>query len=129
MADGQADDIRREIEARSNAAVETVIRDCYSRIAEHVGKMAERLKAYRPAVGENKAEGVFRDSLVENVRDLVGLLPALNITSDPALAQIASRMAVLCQEDASALRDLPSVRESVARDADAILADVTAFLA
>jgi len=128
MADGQADDIRREIEARSNAAVETVIRDCYTRIAEHVGKMSERLKAYKPAIGDNKAEGIFRDSLVENVRDLVNLLPALNITGDPALSQIASRMTALCQEDASALRDLPAVRESVARDADAILADVTAYL-
>jgi hypothetical protein len=129
MADGQADDIRREIEARSNAAVECVIRDCYTRIAEHVGKMSERLKAYKPAVGDGKAEGIFRDSLVGNVRDLVALLPALNITSDPALAQIASRMTALCTEDASTLRDLPSVRESVARDADAILSDVQAFLA
>jgi len=129
MADGQADDIRREIEARSNAAVETVIRDCYTRIAEHVGKMSERLKAYRPAVGDGKAEGIFRDSLVGNVRDLVNLLPALNITGDAALSQIAARMQALTVEDASALRELPAVRESVARDADAILADVTAFLA
>jgi len=128
MADGQADDIRREIEARSNAAVETVIRDCYSRIAEHVGKMSERLKAYRPAVGDGKAEGIFRDSLVGNVRDLVALLPALNITSDPALSQIAARMQALTVEDAETLRELPAVRESVARDADAILADVTAYL-
>lgn len=128
MADGQADDIKREIEARSAAAVETVIRDCYSRIAEHVSRMSVRLKAYKPAVGDNRAEGVFRDSLVENVRELVGLLPALNITGDPALAQIASRMTALCQEDAGTLRDLPSVRESVAREADAILADVSAYL-
>lgn len=128
MADGQADDIRREIEARSAAAVETVIRDCYSRIAEHVGRMSGRLKAYKPAVGENRAEGIFRDSLVENVRELVGLLPALNITGDPALSQIASRMTALCQEDAATLRDLPQVRESVAREADAILADVSAYL-
>jgi hypothetical protein len=45
------------------------------------------------------------------------------------LAQIAERMKSLTIEDATALRDLPAVRESVARDADAILADVTAFLA
>jgi hypothetical protein len=151
MADGQADDIRREIEARSNAAVECVIRDAYSRIAEVVGRMSERLKAYKPGVrargnvspmaddmsnvlpgvahNPERTEGIFRDSLVDNVRELVGLLPALNISGDPALAQIASRMTALCHEDASALRDNVQARESVAREADAILSDVQAFLA
>lgn len=154
MADGQAEDIKREIEARSNAAVETVIRDCYSRIAEVVGRMSERLKAYKPGVrsrgsvgpmsddihddyvnprgtahSPERTEGIFRDSLVENVRDLVALLPALNITGDAALSQIAARMKALTMEDASALRDNVQARETVARDADAILADVQAFLA
>ena len=138
MADGQAEDIKREIEARSNAAVETVIRDCYSRISETVGRMSERLKAYKPKIrtsgpmgdmGDARAEGIFRDSLVENVRELVALLPALNISGDPALTQIAARMQALTVEDASALRDNVQARETVARDADAILADVQAFLA
>jgi hypothetical protein len=129
LAGEQADDIRREIEARSKQAVETVVRDCYQRIADHVGRMAERLKAYKPGTEGDRAAGTFRDSLVDNVRELVALLPALNVTGDSGIAAIADRLTALCRDDAQILRDNPSVRESVASEADSILAHVSAYLA
>ena len=80
-------------------------------------EMAERLKAYKPAVRKgDTTEGQFRDSLVENVRSLVGLLPAFNLTGDDLLADITARMERdLCSLDASELRDDAKARKAVAR--------------
>ena len=126
----QAEEIRADIEARTRDAITAATRDVWTRISLVVGHMAEKLKEYKPAVGPGaRAEGVFRDSLVENVRDLVAVLPSLNITGDPALAAIADRMQSLCRDDAAELRDNASARASVAAEADAILADVGQFLA
>jgi hypothetical protein len=130
LADGQADDIRREIEERATAAANLVTRDCFARVAEYVGRMAERLKAYKPAENPgDKSQGVFRDSLVENVRDLCALLPKLNITGDPALTAIAARMESLIRDDAATLRENATVRASVAAEAESIVADVSQYLA
>jgi hypothetical protein len=126
----QADRIRQEIADATREAMSTAIGDAWQRIVESVGRMVDRLNAYKPASGSNRAEGIFRDSLVENVRELVDLLPAFNLTSDPFLADIAARMARdLCQHDAAELRDNADLRRDTAKAAESILADVTAYLA
>jgi hypothetical protein len=72
---------------------------------------------------------VFHDTLVDNVRDLVALLPGLNIMNDQRLADIATRMQGLCRDDADTLRDNPTARASVAAEADAILREVSDYMA
>lgn len=131
LGEAQADSIRSDIEKRANERMATAMRDVWQRIAEHVGHMAERLRQYKPAAGKgDKSEGVFRDSLVDNVRELTAILPALNFMNDPALSRIAERMAAeLVQDDASTLRDNPVARASVADAAEAILRDVSDYLA
>jgi hypothetical protein len=131
VGDAQAESIRADIEARMQDATRASVRAVYERIGEAVGKMAERLQAYRPADGRGgKSEGVFRDSLVENVRDLASILPALNITGDADLAAIADRVAKsLIQADAETLRESDSIRRNVAAEAAAIASHVNAFLA
>jgi hypothetical protein len=127
----QAADIRASMDASAREAFAAATRDVWQRVAEAVGHMAEKLRAYKPATakGETTA-GVFRDSLVDNVRELVALLPSLNIADDPALTAIADRIARdLCADDAKALRDNAGARESVAAAAESILQDVSAYLA
>lgn len=131
LSENQAQQIRAEMEADARAAFETATRDVWRRIAEGVGHMAEKLAAYRPAAGKgDRADGVFRDSLVENVRELVDLLPALNIAGDPELTKVAERMRQeLCAEDAKTLRESETTRESVAKAAEAICEEVSQYLA
>jgi hypothetical protein len=131
LSDSQAERIRAEIESSTRDAVAAAMRDVYQRIADNVGHMADKLHEFEPARGKgDKAEGVFRDSLVGNVRELTGLLASLNITGDPKLNEIAERMArELCRHDAAELRESDAIRESVASKAEAILADVSAYLA
>lgn len=129
LGDAQAQAIRDDIEARSKEALAQAMRDVWERVSDCVGHMAGRLKAYKPAGKSDRAEGIFRDSLVENVRELTGLLHSLNLTGDAKLAEIADRMQALCRDDADTLRANASTRASVAKEADSILADVKEYLA
>ncbi len=130
MSEAQAEAIRDDIEENVQKATKTAVSDVYKRIAEVAGRMVERLNAYKPAHGKGgRSEGVFRDSLVENVRDLIGILPSLNITGDPELAAMADRLAPLAAFDAAVLRDDAGKRRDVAAEAQKILDDVAGFLA
>lgn len=129
VSDSQAAAIKLEIEERANEALLVAMRDAWQRIADCVGHMATKLAEYKPATGNDKAAGIFRDSLVENVRELVGILPALNLTNDPKLAAISGRMVELVKHDAETLRESDTLRRDVQEAAAAILADVSEFMA
>jgi hypothetical protein len=129
MSQAQADQIRKDIERHVAEATANAVKDIYRRIAEVTGRMVERLNAYKPAKGKTKAEGVFRDSLVENVRDLIDVLPALNITGDPALAATADKLKPLVAYDATVLRENAAIRRDVAHEAQQILDSVSGLLA
>jgi len=129
MADAQAEMIRAEIEARAAANLQETVRDVYRRIGDVCERMAETLAKYKPARGTEKAAGIFRDSLVNNVVDLAKVLPTLNIASDPRLAEIGERMrSNLTAYDADALRENSTVRAEVAKEAQAILDDIADFI-
>jgi Protein of unknown function (DUF3150) len=70
------EEIKKNITANVENRLKGATRECWDRLAEVVGTMYERL---------NDPEAVFRDSLVENLRTLVGILPKLNITNDANL--------------------------------------------
>lgn len=126
LSQGESERIKAEIQAEFDASIQMAMRDVFSRIADVTGKMAESLPAYTPG----QRTGVFRDSLVENVRELVALLPSLNITGDATLERIGKRMqAELCRYDPDALRDDAAVRKETADAATSILAEISDFLA
>ena len=130
MSEAQAAQIKADIEAQVTEATTIAVKDVYRRVAEVSGRMVDRLNAYKPASKKGeRSEGVFRDSLVENVRDLIDILPALNITGDPALTAMADKLKPLAEWDASTLRDDPAKRRDVAAEAQAIFDQVSDFLA
>jgi hypothetical protein len=122
-------DIKREIAETSNRVIDDAMTLTGKQIIETVGHMAEKLKEYKTGKpGEPKK--FFLDSLVENVRELAELLPAFNLTEDPKLATIATRISKeLCAEDAKVLRENDAARETVAKSADEIVAAVSGLLA
>lgn len=129
MSAAQAAQIRAEIEEQVAEATTAAVQDVYRRVADVTGRMVERLNAYRPSEGKgDKAEGAFRDTLVGNVRDLITILPALNITGDPMLTAMAEKLKPLAEHNASVLRDDPTARKNVAAEAQAILDTVSGFL-
>lgn len=111
-------------------ALDNAMQEPIRRIIEVVGHMHERLARYKPATETERAEYTFRDSLVGNVRELVELLPAFNLTDDPKLAKLTQLLeARLCQNDAEVLREDEQTRKAVAKAAEDILKQANALMA
>jgi hypothetical protein len=122
------EEMKSDLEAQMKSAVEIGLKDARDRIIHTVGNMAEKLKAYQPEKGIHG--NPFRDSLVENVRELVDLLPTFNLTNDKNLTKIIHRMETqLCEVDAKELRGNEAERKNVAKQAASILAEVEKFMA
>jgi hypothetical protein len=124
------DDIKRELTETSDKVFVDAMADTKASIVKVVGHMSEKLAAYKSSGkrGE-KTEGVFRDSLVENVRELTELLPAFNFNADPAYDALVKRIQKeLCVEEAATLRKEADVRDAVKKSADDILKDVESLL-
>jgi hypothetical protein len=118
------EDIKRELNETSDQVLAGAMNDTKTQIVKAVGRMSERLTAY-----DGGKEGSFKNSLVENVRELAELLPAFNFDNDPAFNALIKRIQKeLCTEDADTLRKHDSVREAVQKSADDILKDVESLL-
>lgn len=130
-------DIRAEIAATAAATEERLNASTVERITEVVEHMANALAEYGTEIpGAKKTKTgakrtrSFKDSLVGNVRELAELLPAFNLSNDPALTAITDRIVKeLCIEEPDALRENTNAREAVQKSAESILEDVSKFLA
>ena len=121
--------IRESIQGRLDDAVQGAINDVWHRVHDTVAKMVERLRAYE-VDGDGKVHNAFRDSLVGNIRALSELLPKLNITNSNALEVMRQRLAdELCSFDAPVLREDATIRNEIAANAEAILADIKDLMA
>lgn len=122
-------EIQAQIEHNANAAIDRAMESTWERISECVTSMAEKLAAYEPASGEEKAKNVFRDSLVTNLQDLIAILPGLNLTNDPKLEKVTHLVQMhLCEHDAKSLRDDPQARQSTAVKAKQIQDAMSQFI-
>ena len=129
LGDAHVAAIKARIEESTQRATQAAMADTWNRLHGVVAKMTEKLGAYEPAAGSVKASGVFRDSLVDNIRELVEVLPLLNVTGDAQLAGMIDRArAELCRCDAAELRDDSEAREEVAAAAESIMTDMGAFM-
>lgn len=122
LGDTETARIRRDIEEQTRGVLENAVKEVWTRLHDVTSRMSERLKAFN-RTPDGKMEGVFRDSLVTNVSDLLDILPSLNITSDPQLASIADDMRRnLLSYSAEELREQDTARKRVADSADRIIA-------
>ena len=126
---GEVDRIRADIEQRMGETFREATRDLWVRVHECVQHMHERLSGY----GQDKAGkvvGPFRDTLVTNLRDLVELLPKLNVTGDPQLEQMRDRLAKkLCQHEPQELRDDARLRKAAVKEAADVLSAMAGYIA
>ena len=129
LAQGETERVKRDIEQQVRTRLNDAQRDLYRRLGEAVERVGERLRE-----DENGKPLVFRDSLIENIRELVDVVPRLNIFADDDLT-------MLCREvkdkfagiEPDALRPSgrfdPNLRRQVKRDADALKAQFAGYFA
>jgi hypothetical protein len=74
-------------------------------------------------------KAVFRDTLVTGLADLCAILPGLNLTGDERLDELRKRAeGMIANVDPQDLRELSSVRQSVARQAAEIHSMMASFM-
>ena len=113
--------VRRDIEHQIEERLHDAVGDLYRRLGEAVERVSERLQE-----GEDGKPLVFRNSMIENIRDLVDVVPRLNIFGDDRLARLCQDVKDrIAHADPDTLRPSPqfnpNVRRQVKRDADALI--------
>ena len=120
------DGLRKEMEEALKESLHEPLR----RIIKVVGKMSTKLENFVPGDEDTEAENTFRDSLVNNVRGLVPLLSAFNLTGDKELDALIKRVdKELCALDAPILREDEDKRKKVQKAAEDILKKANALMA
>lgn len=120
VGEAQVEAIRKEITDTTNQAIESAVASLYSRMATVVQAFTERL---------GDPDRVFRDSLVDNAKELVAILPQLNVTGNPEIEAMAQRIRdCLCQYDPNTLRRNPAARAETYQHAAAINDDLLNYL-
>ena len=74
LASDDTDRVKRDIERHIEEQLHDAVGDLYRRLGEAVGRVSDRLQE-----DDNGKPLVFRNSMIENIRDLVDVVPRLNI--------------------------------------------------
>jgi hypothetical protein len=106
-------ELDKYIQERIDTATGNAMQEVYTRLFDAVKHLHAKL---------DDPKAIFRDSLVGNVRELVEILPTMNITDDPDLARIIDSVSSeVANVDAQVLRDDKAQRAETAEKADKIL--------
>ena len=121
LASDDTERVKRDIERHVEEQLHDAVGDLYRRLGEAVERVSERLK--------EDPEGkplVFRNSMISNIRDLVDVVPRLNIFGDDELARLCQQVKDrIASVEPDALRPSktfdPAARAQVKRDADELM--------
>ena len=128
LGDAHVAQIRAEIEARNAELVANANRDLWQRVQEVTSRLVERLSAFQVDPVTGSRVHPFRDSLIENVRSLLEIMPRLNITADARIERVGQELAEkVTRHEPEALREDPYLRAEVVDAASSILAQMEGY--
>ncbi len=108
-------------------AMETVTSGCYAKLQDVVTSMRDGIKKYS-VTSAGKVRSPFRDTLINNVHDVISVLSDLNLAEDPTLEALrADTEQALNRVSAGSLRTSETEREALAAKADAILSRMAGY--
>lgn len=111
--------IQQDVEARVQQAQGNAMREAWHRLYERVEKIREKLA---------DPTAVFRDSLIENAREICALLPRLNFMDDPDLEHMRQEVERHLVVHPEALRTNLTTRENTAQKAQDIMDRMSVFM-
>lgn len=109
------EEIKKNITANVESRLVGATRECWDRLDEVVVRMVRTL---------GDPEAVFRDSLVDNIRVLVDVLPKLNIAGDVKLSNVIAKIRSWLLVEPDDLRRSKKLRALTADKAAEILAEI-----
>lgn len=103
--DRQKEDWKKEVAVGQKAAMSSI----WDRLHESVKKCADKL---------SEPESIFRNTLIKNIKEMVEILPKLNIGDDQNFEKMRKQVEdELASLDPDLLRNSPRARENAAEDA------------
>lgn len=114
----EVDKLVKENEDAVRSLLETAMKTPFKRIFEVVKHMAETL-------GDETAR--FKNSLVNNVQELIDLIPQLNITNSQELSDLAERLSTELIVQPDVLRYDLNKRKEVSEKAEKVMADLEGY--
>lgn len=120
LSESEIGSIRSDLEARLREASASAMKDVWERLFERVKHIVEKLSD--PAA-------IFRDSMVDNAKEICALLPRLNFADDPDLEALRHEVEhKLTKYHPDALRNDPDLRRDTAAEAKAIMDKMSVFM-
>jgi hypothetical protein len=113
-------EIKADIADAGNKALANANMTAWQRVIERVEKLKLGLSNYK---GGGK-DGAFRDSLVENVKELADLIPSINVANDPELLRMQQKLIALTAYTAVDLREDDALRAEIIKQAGNILTGI-----
>lgn len=109
IADDELATIQQQVTERVTNASQQAMSEAWKRLYDVVKHASDKL---------NDPNGIFRDSLVQNVSDICSILPRLNFSDDPNLEYMRQQVEkTLANENPDALRVDWDLRDQKARQA------------
>jgi hypothetical protein len=120
LADSEVERIQSEIQARLENEFANANKDLWTRLQNAVQNIVARLSV---------PDAKFHDTLISNLKDLVELIPNLNVTGDTNLEAVRKRCEdILTNHNPATLRTDTAVRADVAKQAREISEIMDAYM-
>ena len=111
--------VKKEIAGNLEDRINRALGGVGAQLEKTLGHFTERMKS----------DDKFKIATIDNLRELVDELPALNITNNPDLKKISDRIkASLFDFEADEIRKNPKVRKKIAKEAEDIMEDMAGFM-
>jgi hypothetical protein len=111
---------KNEFLERMQSVEKTAMKECWNRLHDVVAKATAKLQT---------PDGIFRDSLIENISDMCALLPRLNIMDDPVLEKTRLELeAMVGTMSTDSIRASTVSRDDAAKKLAAALSKMDAFV-
>lgn len=125
LSKAQAEELKQSMVTDYAAKTQRVKQEVVKRLEDVIGKMAKTLRKKQVELVDGSKGVLFRDSLIENVRELAEIAPSLNVTRSAKVADAIAAMTKLVQDTkAQDVRDDKKLRASKAKEASKIAADL-----
>jgi hypothetical protein len=120
IADHELTAIQQDVERRVAEAQGKAMQDVWQRLYDRVKHMADKLA---------DPKSIFRDSMIENAREICALLPRLNFMDDPNLEALRQEVEMgISNHHPDALRNDPDLRRDTALEAQRIADAMRGFM-
>lgn len=123
--------LRADLEERNSQIENRANQDLFKRLSEAVQHLGSRAQEIEDTINSGKKPRVY-DSIVDNLSELVALLPKLNFSRDPELDALAreveAKVLKPLDHSASSIKTSSTARRNTAASAKEMLNKISAFV-